>query len=175
MMHCMAARWRLAAKQTTDRRCNGICTELRICPKSDQPGDDSPSDALISNRFVNAFFFAFERYSSIVEDVREIVCVDASAKACFERGPKRGRTMATRRTGLTVTQLQEQIFAREGFRVSFERLGKSDAPLPPYDYPVMAPTGWKVSDWQRVRLAPYVLLFRGVTVFRGDDKPIARD
>ena len=83
--------------------------------------------------------------------------------------------MATRRTGLTVTQLQEQIFAREGFRVSFERLGKSDAPLPPYDYPVMAPTGWKVSDWQRVRLAPYVLLFRGVTVFRGDDTPIPRD
>lgn len=83
--------------------------------------------------------------------------------------------MATRRAGLTVTQLQEQIFAREGFRVSFERLGESDAPLPPYDYPVMAPTGWKVSDWQRVRLAPYVLLFRGVTVYRGDDTPIPRD
>lgn len=83
--------------------------------------------------------------------------------------------MATRRTALTVTQLQEQIFAREGFRVSFERLGRSDDPLPPYDYPVMAPTAWKVSDWQRVRLAPYVLLFRGVTVYRGDDKPIARD
>jgi hypothetical protein len=83
--------------------------------------------------------------------------------------------MATRRTALTVTQLQEQIFAREGFRVSFERLGKSDAPLPPYAYPVMAPTGWKVSDWQRVRLAPYVLLFRGVTVYRGDDTPIPRD
>jgi hypothetical protein len=83
--------------------------------------------------------------------------------------------MPPRRSGLTVTQLQDQVFAREGFRVSFERLGKTDAALPPYDYPVMAPTGWKVSDWQRIRLAPYVLLFRGVTVFRGDDTPIARD
>jgi hypothetical protein len=81
--------------------------------------------------------------------------------------------MATRRSGPSITEVQEQIFQREGFRVSFERFGAADAPLPPYDYPVMAPTGWKVSDWQRVRLAPYVLLFRGVTVFRGDDSPDA--
>jgi hypothetical protein len=80
-----------------------------------------------------------------------------------------------RRTGITITELQEQIFAREGFRVSFERLGASDDPLQPYEYPVMAPNGWKVSDWQRVRLAAYVLAFRGVTVYRGDQKPIGRD
>ena len=80
-----------------------------------------------------------------------------------------------RRPGLTITELQEQIFAREGFRVSFERLGASDEPLPPYAYPVMAPNGWKVSDWQRVRLAAYIASFRGVTVYRGDQKPIGRD
>ncbi len=80
-----------------------------------------------------------------------------------------------RRTGITITELQEQIFALEGFRVSFERLGASDDPLQPYDYTVMAPNGWKVSDWQRVRLAAYVLAFRGVTVYRGDQKPIDRD
>lgn len=80
-----------------------------------------------------------------------------------------------RRAGLSISELQEQIFQREGFRVSFERLGASNDPLPPYDYPVMAPNGWSVSDWQSVRLAPYVLLFRGVKVYRGDDEPLARD
>jgi hypothetical protein len=80
-----------------------------------------------------------------------------------------------RRPGLSITELQEQIFAREGFRVSFERLGASSDPLPGYEYPVMAPNGWKVSDWQRIRLAPFILFFRGVKVYRGDDEPIARD
>jgi hypothetical protein len=83
--------------------------------------------------------------------------------------------MATRRSGPSITELQEQIFQREGFRVSFERFGAADAELPPYEYPVMAPQGWKVSDWQRVRLGPYVLLFRGLTVYRGDDTPLPRD
>jgi hypothetical protein len=80
-----------------------------------------------------------------------------------------------RRPGLTITELQEQIFQREGFRVSFERLGAAKDDLPPYGFAVMAPQGWKVSDWQRVRLAAYVLLFRGVKVYRGDGEPIARD
>jgi hypothetical protein len=81
----------------------------------------------------------------------------------------------SRRAGLTVSELQEQIFQREGFRVSFERLGASKAELPPYAYPVMAPNGWHVSDWRRIRLAPYILVFRDVKVYRGDDTPIARD
>jgi hypothetical protein len=81
----------------------------------------------------------------------------------------------SRRAGLTVTELQEQIFQREGFRVSFERLGASQDELPPYDYPVMAPNGWHVSDWRRIRLARYILVFRDVKVYRGDDTPIARD
>lgn len=83
--------------------------------------------------------------------------------------------MVARRPGLTITELQQQIFDREGFRVSFERLGAAKDELPPYDFAVMAPTAWKVSDWQRIRLARYVLLFRGVTVYRGDDTPLARD
>ena len=78
-------------------------------------------------------------------------------------------------TRLSITELQEQIFQREGFRVSFERLGAAKDELPPYDFAVMAPQGWSVSDWKRIRLARYVLLFRGVTVYRGDDEPIARD
>jgi hypothetical protein len=80
-----------------------------------------------------------------------------------------------RRSGLSITQLQEQIFQREGFRVSFERLGAAKDELPPYEVPVMAPQGWKVSDWQRLRLGAYVLLFRSVTVYRGDDEPLPRD
>jgi hypothetical protein len=80
-----------------------------------------------------------------------------------------------RRPGLTITELQEQIFQREGFRVSFERLGAAKDDLPPYAFAVMAPQGWKVSDWQRIRLAAYVLLFRGVRVYRGDGEPIGRD
>ncbi len=75
----------------------------------------------------------------------------------------------------SITQLQDAIFAREGFRVSFERFGASEVEPRPYDYAVMAPNGWKVSDWKRLRLAPYVTIFRGVTVYRGDGAPIARD
>lgn len=80
-----------------------------------------------------------------------------------------------RRSGLTITALQEQIFQREGFRVSFARGGAAEGELPPYGFPVMAPQGWTVSDWKRIRLVAYLLFFRDVTVYRGDDKPIARD
>ena len=74
----------------------------------------------------------------------------------------------------TVTELQDQIFAREGFRVSFERVG---APLdvPPYEYAVMAPTTWRISDWKNERLAAYVGMLRGVTILRGDGAPAKRD
>ena len=89
--------------------------------------------------------------------------------------PANGAAMATRRSGLSITELQEQIFQREGFRVSFSRLGASHEPLPPYAYPVMAPQSWNVTDWKRVRLAPYIPFFRDVTIYRGDETPIARD
>jgi hypothetical protein len=83
--------------------------------------------------------------------------------------------VSKRRDGTSVSELEEQIFNREGFRVSFARLGAGDAPIPPYGYRVMAPNGWRVSDWRRIRLAPYVLVFRDVTVYRGDDTPLVRD
>ena len=93
----------------------------------------------------------------------------------FFGGPANCAAMATRRSGLSISDLQEQIFQREGFRVSFSRLGASHDALPPYAFAVMAPQGWSVSDWKRVRLAAYVLFFRDVTIYRGDETPIARD
>ncbi len=80
-----------------------------------------------------------------------------------------------KRPGLSITQLQQQIFDREGFRVSFERLGASREGLEPYEFAVMAPQSWKVSDWKRKRLGAYLLAFSGVTVYAGDDTPIRRD
>ena len=78
--------------------------------------------------------------------------------------------------GSSVTELQDAIFAREGFRVEFAPLeGRTPASLPPYEFNEMAPQRWKISDWQRVRLAAYVPFFSGVKVYRGDGKPVARD
>ena len=72
----------------------------------------------------------------------------------------------------TIGGLQEQIFQREGFRVSFERFDASRSNFPDYEYPVMAPNTWRVSDWKTVRLAAYVPFFKNVTVYRGDDEPL---
>ena len=47
--------------------------------------------------------------------------------------------------------------------------------LPPYEYQVMAPQRWGVSDWKNVRLEDYRLLVKGATIYRGDGSPIARD
>ncbi|MFN2450514.1 MAG: hypothetical protein ABR508_12125 [Candidatus Baltobacteraceae bacterium] len=83
--------------------------------------------------------------------------------------------MPRRDSSPSITELQERIFALEGFRVSFERLGARTDALPPYVHAVMAPNGWRVSDWRRIRLAPYIAHFRGVTIYRGDGNPLARD
>jgi hypothetical protein len=67
-----------------------------------------------------------------------------------------GCALAGRR-GNSVTELQDAIRAREGFRVEFTPLaGRSSEALPPYAFNEMAPQHWKVSDWKRVRLAGYV-------------------
>jgi hypothetical protein len=76
---------------------------------------------------------------------------------------------------LTLSEIQEQIFQREGFRVSFVPLGHSNHALPPYDHPLMAPNTWHVSDWRRIRLVPYIVSFADVFVYGGDGKPIAGD
>jgi hypothetical protein len=79
------------------------------------------------------------------------------------------------KAGLTVTQLQNQIAAVEGFHVSFDRLGAADVPIPQYAHDVMAPSKWRISDWKRVRLAPYIGIFKAVRVIRGDDSVVTAD
>ena len=37
------------------------------------------------------------------------------------------------------------------------------------------PTTWRISDWKTERLAAYVGMLRGVTIFRGDGAPAKRD
>jgi hypothetical protein len=77
--------------------------------------------------------------------------------------------------GVTVTQLQDQIAAVEGFHVSFERYGAADVPIAAYPFGVMAPSKWRISDWKRVRLAPYIGVFRAVQVYRGDETVVKSD
>lgn len=75
----------------------------------------------------------------------------------------------------TKAQIEKAIFEREGFRVELELFEGKRPALPSYDYRVMAPQRWKVSDWKNARLEAYRLLVKGITVFRGDGTPIARD
>ena len=75
----------------------------------------------------------------------------------------------------TKAQVQNAILNREGFRVEFELFDRKRVVLPPYDYPVMAPQRWKISDWKNARLDAYRLLVKGVTVYRGDGSPVLRD
>ena len=75
----------------------------------------------------------------------------------------------------TKAQVEKAILEREGFRVELELFEGKRPALPPYDYPVMAPQRWKVSDWKNARLEAYRLLVKGITVYRGDGSPITRD
>ena len=75
----------------------------------------------------------------------------------------------------TKAQVENAILEREGFRVEFEPFGGKRPVLPPYDYPVMAPHRWKVSDWKNARLGAYRLLVSGITIYRGDGERISRD
>jgi hypothetical protein len=75
----------------------------------------------------------------------------------------------------TKEQVQKTILEREGFRIELELFGGKRQALPPYDYSVMAPQRWKVSDWKNARLGAYRLLVKGATIYRGDGTPIPRD
>ena len=75
----------------------------------------------------------------------------------------------------TKAQVEKAIFEREGFRVELELFANKRQALPPYEYPVMAPQRWRVSDWKNARLAAYVMLVKGATIHRGDGTPIPRD
>jgi hypothetical protein len=71
-------------------------------------------------------------------------------------------------------QVEEAIFALEGFRVEFDLLDPKRS-LPEYEWRAMAPQRWKISDWKNERLAAYRLLAKGLTVYRGDGSPVPRD
>jgi hypothetical protein len=75
----------------------------------------------------------------------------------------------------TKDQVQKAIFQREGFRVELELFDPKQRSLPAYEYDVMAPQRWKVSDWKNARLDAYRLLVKGATIYRGDGTPIPRD
>jgi hypothetical protein len=75
----------------------------------------------------------------------------------------------------TEAQIEKAIFEREGFRVELQPFDGKRPSLPPYDYPVMAPQRWKVSDWKNARLEAYRLLVKGATIYRGGSEPITRD
>lgn len=75
----------------------------------------------------------------------------------------------------TKKQVEDAIFEREGFKVMLELFEGKKSVLPPYDWSVMAPQRWKVSDWKNARLEPYRLLVKGITIYRGDGTPIPRD
>lgn len=75
----------------------------------------------------------------------------------------------------SLKQLHDQIFAKEGFRVEFTPLSEKTKTFPAYEYEVMAPNKWKLSDWRMQRLERYIPLMRSLTVLRGDGKPAKTD
>lgn len=74
----------------------------------------------------------------------------------------------------TKKQVEEAIRQLEGFRAELELFDPKRS-LPEYDWRVMAPQRWKISEWKNARLAPYRTLAKGVTVYRGDDSVVPRD
>lgn len=72
-------------------------------------------------------------------------------------------------------QVEDAIFQLEGFKVSLELFEAKKSSLPAYEWSVMAPQRWKISDWKNARLEPYRLLVKGATVYRGDGSPVPRD
>ena len=75
----------------------------------------------------------------------------------------------------TIGQLEEQVYVVEGFRVRLTPFDAKRKSFPSYDFRVMAPQRWRVSDWKTVRLAAYVTLLRDATALRGDGHPVKRD
>lgn len=75
----------------------------------------------------------------------------------------------------TIGQVEEQIFVVEGFRVKLEPLIAKTKMLPSYDFTLMAPQRWRVSDWKSARLPAYLTLVRSATVLRPDGKPLRGD
>ena len=47
--------------------------------------------------------------------------------------------------------------------------------IPAYDFLVMAPQRWRISDWKNVRLRAYVSVVRAAVVLRGDETAVKGD
>ena len=75
----------------------------------------------------------------------------------------------------SIKALEEQIFAKEGFRVRFTPIDPKLRSVPAYEFAYMGSNKWKLSDWKRERLAPYFASFRGVEVLRGDGTLVKSD
>jgi len=75
----------------------------------------------------------------------------------------------------TLAQVEEQILVCEGFRVTLTPLKPKTKLLPSYDFRVMAPQKWRISDWKTARLGAYLTLVRAVAVHGGDGSEIKRD
>lgn len=75
----------------------------------------------------------------------------------------------------TIAQVEEQIYVCEGFRVRLTPLKAATKTLPSYDFVVMAPQRWRLSDWRNARLRAYVPLIRDITVLRGGGAPAKTD
>ena len=75
----------------------------------------------------------------------------------------------------TIGQLEEQMYVLEGFRVRLTPFDAKRKSFPSYDFRVMAPQRWRISEWKTIRLAGYVALLRDATPLRGDGTPVRRD
>jgi hypothetical protein len=71
--------------------------------------------------------------------------------------------------------VERQIWEREGFRVKLVPLTAKVRSIPAYDFAVMAPQRWKISQWKNERLSQYVALLRDLTVFRGNGDAVRTD
>lgn len=75
----------------------------------------------------------------------------------------------------TIAQIEEQILVVEGFRVEMTPFLAKTKALPSYDFTVMAPQRWRISEWRSARLTAYLTLVRRVIVLRGDRSPVKGD
>jgi hypothetical protein len=75
----------------------------------------------------------------------------------------------------SIAAVEQQILAREGFRVRITPLDPKAKSLPAYAFTVMAPQRWKLSEWKSVRLREYVLLVRKIDVLAPNGSEIKSD
>lgn len=75
----------------------------------------------------------------------------------------------------TKKQVEDQIFAKEGFHVVFHLIDAKNKTLPDYKWEYMASNKWKISDWKNERLKAYVLLVKSVDIYKGDDTIVKSD